>query len=106
MTNHTTIDGDRFFEFQSNDKTSVTLKVRRYNAGIRAAIFVFGTYGICGIIYINDSLNGKEVKYYAISGQTLTTSVNYNESINIEFKLSNLVFWGYYTFICCNCYFV
>lgn len=106
MTNHTTIDGNRIFDFQSEGKTSVTLKVKRYAFGIRASIFVFGTYGICGVIYIDDSSNGKEVKYYAISGQALTTSINYNGKETVEFNLYNLGFWGSYTFIGCNCWFV
>lgn len=106
MQRHTTIDGDRFFEFQSGNYTSVTLKVKRYSAGIRASIFVFGTYGICGVIYIDDSSNGKVVTYYTISGQALTTSVTHNERNDVEFKLYNLGIWGSYTFIGCNCWFV
>lgn len=101
-----TIDGRRIYDIQSYDKTSTTIRVGRYALGIRASVFVFGTYGICGIIYIDDSSNGKGITYYPLSGQVLTISVTRNEREYIEFSLYNLGIWGTYTFIGCNCYFV
>ena len=106
MTSLETIDGRRLIDVFITDINSKTLTVRRYNSGYRASIFVFGSYGVAGVLSIDDGVNGKAVLYNPVSNHVLSTSLVTDDKTTVQFTLHDLGAWGFYTLIGCNCYFV